>query len=141
LNSTLFARALGLARMTIGAGIWLAPRQAMAALGFDADNPQALALARLAGTRDVALGTLAVATAGDAERAPRVLALNAAVDAGDALAFAVPLARREGIDRAALGGVLTAAAATAIGLWLAARADSSTARRKRFGHVAEAGLG
>jgi hypothetical protein len=108
--------------MAIGAGIWLAPRQAMAALGFDAENPQSLALARLAGTRDLALGAVAVATADDPDRAGKVLRLNAAVDAGDALTFAIPLARREGIDRAALGGVVSATAATILGAWLASRA-------------------
>jgi Domain of unknown function (DUF4267) len=118
------ARGLGLARMAIGAGLWLAPRQAMAALGFAGDDPQVLALARLAGTRDLALGAVALATADDPELAPKVLALNAAVDAGDALTFAFPLARREGIDRAALGGVASATAATVLGLWLAGRRES-----------------
>ncbi len=106
--------------MAIGLGIWLAPRHAMAALGFDGDNPQVLALARLAGTRDLALGTVAVASADDPELAPKILALNAAVDAGDAVTFAIPLMRREGIDRAALGGVISATAASVLGVWLAA---------------------
>lgn len=121
-TTTRFARGLGLARLAIGAGLWLAPRQAMAALGFDAGNPQALALARLAGTRDLALGALAVVTADDSEQATKVLALNAAVDAGDALTFAIPLVRRDGIDRAALAGTASAAAATILGAWLATRA-------------------
>ena len=114
-----FARGLGAARMAIGVGIWLAPRPAMRALGFDAGNPQVLALARAAGTRDLALGALALATAGKEEVAPRMLALNAAVDAGDALTFAIPLVRREDIDRAALGGVVSATAASVLGAWLA----------------------
>ena len=103
-SSALLARGLGFARMGIGAGLWLAPRRAMAVLGFDAGNPQAMALARLAGTRDIALGAVAVATADDREKASKVLRLNAVVDAGDALTFAIPLVRREGLDRAALAG-------------------------------------
>jgi hypothetical protein len=122
-SPTFLARGLGLARMAIGAGLWLAPRQAMATLGFDAGNPQAMTLARLAGTRDLALGAVAVATADDREKASKVLRLNAVVDAGDALTFAIPLVRRESLDRAGLGGVASATAATALGLWLAGRLE------------------
>lgn len=119
----LAARALALARIAIGASIWAAPRQAMAALGFDAGNPQTMALGRLAGTRDLALGGAALATANDAAAARAMLRLNAAVDAGDALTFAIPLFRREGIDRAAVLGVVSAVAASAAGFWLAAREE------------------
>jgi len=115
----LLARGLGLARIGIGAGIWLAPEAAMGLLGFDSDNPQAMALGRLAGTRDIALGAIALASAGDPVRAPAITRVNAAVDAGDALAFGGAIARREGIDRAAGMGALSALAATALGVWLA----------------------
>ncbi len=117
------AKLLGVARMAIGVGLWLAPRRAMDALGFDADNPEAMVLARLAGTRDLALGAVALATADDPALGPKTVKLNAAVDAADALTFAVPLARRDGIDRAAVGGLASAIGATAFGLWLARRLE------------------
>lgn len=115
------APALAAARIAIGAGIWLAPDVSMKLLGFDPSNTQVRALARLAGTRDLALGGLAAASAGDPVMARKVIALNAAVDAGDALAFGIALRRREGIDRAAIGGALPAAAAAIAGAWLASR--------------------
>ncbi len=115
------ARLAGAGRMALGAGIWLAPCAAMPALGFDRADPQVMALARLAGTRDLATGALAVATAGDPERAAGVARMNAAIDAGDAATFAVALARRQGIDRAAAGGLAGALGAAAFGLWLADR--------------------
>ncbi len=113
---------LGLARIVIGAGVWMAPREAMAALGFDADA-ETLALGRLVGTRDIALGALAVAMASDPQRGPVVARVNALTDAGDAAVFVGALVRREGIDRAAVMGALGAAAATGLGLWLAAQLE------------------
>ncbi len=115
------APALAAARLSIGAGIWLAPGLSMRALGFDPANAQVRALARLAGTRDLALGGLAAASAGDRAMARKVIGLNAIVDAGDALAFGIALRRREGINQAAIGGALSATAAALIGAWLAAR--------------------
>ena len=97
----------------------------MRLLGFDVDDAAAVALGRVAGTRDVALGALAVATAGDPQRGAAVARVNAAVDAGDAVTFGEAFVRREGIDRAAVMGAVSAAAATAFGLWLAQRLEST----------------
>jgi hypothetical protein len=117
------ASLIAFARMGIGASVWAAPRASMDALGFDPDNPQVMALARLAGTRDLALGAAAAACAGDPQAAATMARLNAGVDALDAAAFGVALVRRRGIDRAALLGAATAAAAAAIGLGLASRLE------------------
>ena len=118
--------AVGLAggRLAIGAGIWLAPGPALRALGFDPESAQVRALGRLAGTRDLATGALAIAALSDAPAMRRVALANAAIDAGDALAFAIALARRDGIDRAALAGAGSAGAATVLGSILAARLQS-----------------
>ena len=121
-RSERLAPLLAAVRMGIGAGIWLAPEASMKALGFDTANAQVRALARLAGTRDLALGGLAALSAGDRESARRMFAVNALVDAGDALAFGIAVKRREGIDRAAVGGAVSAAAAAAVGAWLFSRA-------------------
>jgi hypothetical protein len=124
ISSERMAPALAAARIAIGAGIWTAPELSMKALGFDPGNAQVRALARLAGTRDLALGALAAASAGDPVAARRMFAVNALVDAGDALAFGIAVKRREGIDRAAVGGALSAAAAAALGAWLFSRAQA-----------------
>jgi hypothetical protein len=95
----------------------------MAILGFDPDNAETMALGRLAGTRDLALGALAVATAGDPGRGAQMARVNALVDAADAVAFGGAVARREGIDRAGVMGAMSAAAANVFGLWLASRLE------------------
>ena len=120
------------ARIGIGVSVWAFPRASMAALGFDPDNPQVMALARLAGTRDLARGAGAAATLGDPGAAATMLRANAAVDAGDALAFGIALVRRRGMNRAALGGVVMAAGATVLGLALASRMEAA---RLAFGHA------
>ena len=118
----MFERALiagmGAARFGIGASVWIAPRAAMRVLGFEPDNGQVLALARLGGTRDLALGAIAIATRADPTTATAVARVNASVDGFDALAFAIALVRREGIDRAAVMGASSASIAAAIGAWL-----------------------
>lgn len=118
----LAAAGLAWARVAIGASVWAAPRGAMRLLGFDAGNAQVMSLARLGGTRDLALGGLAVQALSDPQATARIAAVNAGLDALDALAFGLALARREGIDRAAPMGTASAAAAAATGLWVARRA-------------------
>jgi hypothetical protein len=117
----LLARLLAWSRVGIGVAVWAAPSASMRVLGFDPDNPQVRALAYLGGTRDIALGAIAVASLAQPERAAKIAGVNGAVDALDAVAFATALARREGIDRAAVLGTLSATGAAAMGLWLARR--------------------
>jgi hypothetical protein len=119
------ARSLALAlaggRLAIGAGIWAAPDLAGRALGFGRLDPKARALARLAGTRDIALGALALVALEDVDRTRAIVATNAVVDAGDAVTFGLALTRGEGIGAAAGLGVLTAGVATVSGLILASK--------------------
>jgi hypothetical protein len=108
--------AIAAGRIAIGVGAALATRPALKALGFAETDAAGLALGRIAGGRDVALGLLTVAARDDA-KALRVAALAAAaVDASDAVTFAVaardPLARRAG-----LGGVVSGGAAALAGAW------------------------
>ncbi|HEX2129745.1 MAG TPA: hypothetical protein VHF58_11065 [Solirubrobacterales bacterium] len=122
------AAALAFGRIGIGLSVWAIPRGSMRVLGFDPDNPEVMALARLAGTRDLALGAGAAATLDDPAAAATMLRVNAAVDAGDALAFGIALLRRRGIDRAALVGTATAAGAAAVALAVAKRVESDATR-------------
>jgi hypothetical protein len=103
-------------RIAIGVGALFATRPALKVLGFGETDAVGLALGRVAGGRDIALGLLALA-AHDDRKALRIAALAAAaVDAADAVTFGVaakdPLARRAGI-----GGALSGSAAAIAGAW------------------------
>ena len=110
----LAAIALAGGRLTIGAGIWLAPRTTLRALGFGLPaRPEELAIARIAGTRDLVLGAWQAGATRDREGLARATAAAAACDAGDVLTFALLL--RAGRSRAGLRGVLGAGAAVGLG--------------------------
>jgi len=115
----LAAMALAGGRLAIGAGIWLAPRPTLRALGFAEPASQTMTLARIAGTRDLVLGGWQLASISDPERLGGATRAVAACDAGDALAFALLLAAGE--RRAGLRGLAGAIPATALGLWLGRR--------------------
>lgn len=103
-------------RIAIGVGALLVTRPALKALGFAQIDAAGLALGRIAGGRDIALGLLTVA-ARDNPAALRTTALAAAaVDAGDAVAFGFA-ARDPDARRAGLGGVVSGAAAAIVGAW------------------------
>ena len=104
------------ARIAIGIGAVFVTRPALKALGFAEVDAVGTALGRIAGGRDVALGLLALAARED-RKALRIAALaGAAVDASDAVTFAVaakdPVARRAG-----LLGVVSGSAAALTGAW------------------------
>jgi hypothetical protein len=119
--------AVGLAagRVAIGAGIWLAPGVAWKALGFgEAPRGAALALGRLAATRDLVLGGWQLAAVDDRDRLRRLVAAGTLVDAADALAFGLAL-REDGMRDAAIRGLAAAAGATVAGAWMARRLRAS----------------
>ena len=108
--------AIAAGRIGIGVGALLVTRPALRVLGFAETDAAGLALGRIAGGRDIALGLLALA-ARDDRRALRIAALaGAAVDASDAVTFGVaakdPVARRAGI-----GGIVSGSAAALTGAW------------------------
>jgi hypothetical protein len=108
--------AIAAGRIGIGVGALFATRPALRALGFAEADAAGMALSRIAGGRDVALGLLALA-ARDDRGALRLAALaGAAVDAADAVTFGVaarePVARRAGI-----GGIVSGSAAALTGAW------------------------
>ena len=74
-------------------------------------------MSRLFGVRDVGLGVLVFYALKHPQMLPFVLVFNAMTDFGDLFAIAIPLARRQGIDRPALA---SAAFALPAGIaWLA----------------------
>jgi hypothetical protein len=112
----------GAGRIAIGIALALAPRMALSGLGFRDHSPATIAVARIAGGRDIALGVTMLLAAGDAERLRAAHIANAGVDAGDAAAFAGALASGdENVRDAGLRGMAAGLAAALAGAWAAWR--------------------
>jgi hypothetical protein len=116
-----FALISGLGRIAIGAGLALAPQRALGALGFADASPATVAVARIAGSRDIVLGVATLAAIGDAGDLRRASLACAAVDGGDAASFAALLGQGEDVREAAIRGLAAAVPATLAGLWVAHR--------------------
>ncbi len=125
-NRLVRTTAIGLAagRLAIGAGLWLAPRHALAALGFGEADDRAVALARIAASRDLVLGLWQLAALDDPGELRRASVAVAAADGGDAIAFALALPSA-GSRGAALRGLAGAVPATIAGAWLTWRLSES----------------
>jgi hypothetical protein len=106
-------------RIAIGLGMLAAPEQAMRALGFSQVSPATVAIARIAGIRDLVLGGVTLAALDDRDRLRTATIGNATADAGDSLAFAMAIGADE--RTAGIRGVATAVPATLAGLWVAWR--------------------
>lgn len=111
---------IGIAAARIGIGIatFGFPRQALKGLGFDEPDGADIALSRLAGGRDIALGLHALRTLGERERMREVTALGALVDLGDAVAFGAALARAGTTRRIGVRNFPLAASATLAGAYI-----------------------
>jgi hypothetical protein len=101
LNTLIFC--MGIIRIVLGLAPFAAARPASRLLGFpeSQDSPTARLMARFFGVRDVGLGVLVFWALGRPDALPFVLLFNALTDFGDLFAIAIPLVRRQGIDRAA----------------------------------------
>lgn len=113
---------MGIGRIVLGLAPFVAARRGSRLMGFPADHdtPTARLMARLFGVRDVGLGVLVFYALAHPAVLSFVLLFNALTDFGDLLAISIPLARRQGIDRAAW---TSAAFALPAGLaWLTVRA-------------------
>ena len=108
------ALAIAAGRLGLGVAICAFTGRALQGLGFEADDPSAVTLARLAGGRDVALGLHGLAARHDPARLAHSSAIATAVDAGDGVAFLAAWLGRDGIPNraAALNLPLIAAAVT-----------------------------
>jgi hypothetical protein len=124
--------ALSLGRVAIGAGLALAPRQSLAALGFREASDTTVAVSRIAGGRDLVMGAAAFAARDDRARLRAATLANAAVDACDVATFAAAMGagrgsrgRRRtsggGVRTAGVRGIAAALPATLAGLWVARR--------------------
>lgn len=113
--------ALAAGRIAIGAGIWAAPSLAAKGLGMKPWNGEALAVARLAATRDLILGAWLAAELRDGGKPLAPAAALTACDAGDTLAFGLLAAHGENGLGAGLRGLATAGPATAVGAWFVSR--------------------
>jgi hypothetical protein len=106
-------------RIGIGIGMLLAPEPALRALGFSEVNAATVAVARIAGIRDLVLGGVTLAALDDRDRLRTATIGNATADAGDSIAFAMAIRAEE--RTAGFRGVATALPATLTGLWVAWR--------------------
>jgi hypothetical protein len=112
------AIAIAAGRLGLGVAICAFTRPALKGLGFDDPDPGSVALARLAGGRDIALGLHGLAARDDRDRLSEATLIAAAVDAGDGLAFGAALAsgglgRRAAINLPLIGAAVGAGALVA----------------------------
>lgn len=119
------ALAIAAGRVAIGAGALFATGPALKALGFADADPTTRALARLAGSRDVALGTLVIAAPKESSTLRTATFAGAAVDAADAIAFGLA-ASSPRVRRAGIIGAVSGATAALAGLWAWRRLSPSS---------------
>lgn len=108
--------AIAAGRIGIGVGALLATKPALRALGFPPPDSAADSLARIAGSRDIALGLLAFAAREDAAAMRTAALVAAAVDAADAFAFSLA-GRDPQLRRAGVSGAVSGSAAALAGVW------------------------
>lgn len=120
------ATAIAGARIGIGIGAVALSRPVLRAIGFGEPAGGTVALTRLAGGRDIAIGVQTLWARGDPATLHKSVLLAAAVDAGDAAAFAIGFVRGDGITRAAVMNLPFAAAAAAAGIYFAGRLRRAT---------------
>lgn len=96
--------AMGLARIGLGLAPFVAAGPSSRLLGFPRahDTATARLMGRFFGVRDIGLGVLAFYAVKHPETAGFLFLFNAFMDLGDLISISIPLARRQGIDRAAL---------------------------------------
>src|SRR3954447_18661857 len=107
---------IGGSRVALGAAIFLATRPVLRAMRFPEPGPTGVALAKLGGGRDIAIGALTLASLGDADRLRTALLVSNLCDLADAAAFA-SAALDPQMRLPAVSGVLSGGAAAAVGFW------------------------
>jgi hypothetical protein len=103
MDATFFACVLGAGRILIGLASLFAIDPVARWFGFPDEHftPTMRLFVRMFGNRDLGLGVLVFAAAGELPLLRLALLFNAAHDALDACAIAVPLVRNQGIRRPA----------------------------------------
>ncbi|HET7121851.1 MAG TPA: DUF4267 domain-containing protein [Solirubrobacterales bacterium] len=109
---------IGTGRVALGIATVFATRPALKGLGFKHPEATGTALAKLAGGRDIALGTLTLVARDDTRTLRALILVSGACDAADAVALGLsagdPETRRAGISGIASGG---AAALACLWVW------------------------
>ena len=117
--------AMGIGRIALGLAPFVAAGPSARIMGFPASHDTATArlMGRFFGVRDIGLGVLAFYALRHPEAASFLFLFNAFMDGGDLVAILIPLVRREGIDRAAIGSALFASTGGVLWIivWLIAR--------------------
>jgi hypothetical protein len=101
---------MGLGRIALGLAPFVAAGPTSRLLGFPKSHDTATArlMGRFFGVRDIGLGVLAFYGVRHPEALSFIMIFNALMDFGDLIAIAIPLVKRQGIDRAALVSALFA---------------------------------
>jgi len=110
------AMQIGGSRVALGTAIFLATRPMLRAMRFPEPGPTGVALAKLGGGRDIAIGALTLSAMSDPDRLRTVLLVSNLCDLADASAFAFA-ARDPQMRLPGVTGVLSGAAAAAAGFW------------------------
>jgi hypothetical protein len=107
---TAIVSAMGLGRIALGLAPFIAAGPSSRLLGFPAAHNTATArlMGRFFGVRDIGLGVLVFYALRHPEVAGFIFLFNMFMDAGDLAAIAIPLVKRQGIDRAAAMSALFA---------------------------------
>lgn len=114
--------AIAAGRIAVGVGTLFATRPALGGLGFGETDSSGLALAKLAGGRDLAMGAVTLALRDDPAALRTAALAGAMLDGADALTFTLATADPE-TRRAGLAGLLSGGAAAIAGLWAYRRLD------------------
>jgi hypothetical protein len=115
---------IGGSRVALGAAIFFATRPALRAMRFPEPGPTGVALAKLGGGRDIAIGALTLSALSDPDRLRTVMLASNLCDLADASAFAFG-ARHPQMRLAGISGVLSGAAAASAGFWAWRRLDDA----------------
>lgn len=107
---------IGASRVAIGVGAVVATRPALKVLGFDQPEQTGMALAKLAGGRDIALGALTLAAHDDARKLRTLMLVSSACDVADAVGLGLSIRYPE-TRRAGVGGIVSGSAAALAGFW------------------------
>ncbi len=108
--------AIAAGRVGVGLGTLFATRPSLRVLGFAETDSSGLALAKLAGGRDLALGAMTLALRDDPAALRTAALAGAVLDSADALTFVLATGD-PGTRRAGLSGMLSGGAAALAGIW------------------------